>query len=72
MIYFEMPDLPENEEFFTSLPTTVVFDHMGTPDVTKGVDQRGQPAFPSHAGEAQEHVGEGDLPRTHEPIAAAL
>jgi 2-pyrone-4,6-dicarboxylate lactonase len=38
VIYFEMPDLAENEEFFTSLPTTVVFDHMGTPDVTKGVD----------------------------------
>ena len=24
--------------FFTSLPTTVVVDHMGTPDVSKGVD----------------------------------
>jgi len=38
VIYFEMPDLAENEEFFKSLPTTVVFDHMGTPEVTKGVD----------------------------------
>jgi 2-pyrone-4,6-dicarboxylate lactonase len=38
VIYFEMPDLAENEAFFTSLPTTVVFDHMGTPDVSKGVD----------------------------------
>src|SRR5262245_34124505 len=38
VIYFEMPDLAENEEFFTSLPTTVVFDHMGTPDVSKGVN----------------------------------
>ena len=38
VIYFEMPDLAGDEEFFTSLPTTVVFDHMGTPDVTKGVD----------------------------------
>jgi 2-pyrone-4,6-dicarboxylate lactonase len=38
VIYFEMPDLPELESFFTSLPTTVVVDHMGTPDVTKGVD----------------------------------
>jgi 2-pyrone-4,6-dicarboxylate lactonase len=38
VIYFEMQDLAENEAFFTSLPTTVVYDHMGTPDVTKGVE----------------------------------
>lgn len=38
VIYFEMQDLPEYESFFTSLPTTVVVDHMGTPDVKKGVD----------------------------------
>jgi 2-pyrone-4,6-dicarboxylate lactonase len=38
VIYFEMPDLPEFENFFTSLPTTVLVDHMGTPDVKKGVD----------------------------------
>jgi 2-pyrone-4,6-dicarboxylate lactonase len=38
VVYFEMPDLPELEDFLTSLPTTVVVDHMGTPDVKKGVD----------------------------------
>ena len=38
VVYFEMSDLPELEPFFTSLPTTVVVDHMGTPDVSKGVD----------------------------------
>src|SRR5262249_60763041 len=38
VIYFEMPDLPDLEPFFTSLPTTVVVDHMGTPDVKMGVD----------------------------------
>jgi 2-pyrone-4,6-dicarboxylate lactonase len=38
VVYFEMPDLPELEDFFTSLPTPVVVDHMGTPDVSKGVD----------------------------------
>jgi 2-pyrone-4,6-dicarboxylate lactonase len=38
VVYFEMSDLPEFEDFFTSLPTTVVVDHMGTPDVRKGVD----------------------------------
>ena len=38
VIYFEMQDLPEYLDFFTSLPTTVVVDHMGTPNVAKGVD----------------------------------
>jgi 2-pyrone-4,6-dicarboxylate lactonase len=38
VVYFEMADLPEFEDFFTSLPTTVVVDHMGTPAVAKGVD----------------------------------
>jgi len=37
VIYFEMPDLPELASFFTALPNTVVVDHMGTPDVKKGV-----------------------------------
>ena len=38
VVYFEMPDLPDVEVFFTGLPTTVVVDHMGTPTVAKGVD----------------------------------
>jgi 2-pyrone-4,6-dicarboxylate lactonase len=38
VIYFEAPDLPELEPFFTSLPTTVVVDHMGRPDVALGID----------------------------------
>jgi 2-pyrone-4,6-dicarboxylate lactonase len=38
VVYFEMANLPELEPFFTSLPTTIVVDHMGTPDVSKGVD----------------------------------
>ena len=38
VVYFEMPDLPELESFFTALPTTVVVDHMGVPTVAKGVD----------------------------------
>ena len=37
VVYFEMPDLPDFEAFFTALPTTVVVDHMGTPTVKKGV-----------------------------------
>jgi len=38
VVYFEMPDLPELESLFTSLPTLVVVDHMGRPDVKKGLD----------------------------------
>ena len=38
VVYFEAQDLPELESFFTSLPTTVVVDHMGRPDVKLGVE----------------------------------
>jgi 2-pyrone-4,6-dicarboxylate lactonase len=38
VIYFEAADLEERWDFFTSLPTTVVVDHMGRPDVSKPVD----------------------------------
>ena len=38
VIYFEAVDLPELYDFFTALPTTVVVDHMGRPDVSKPVD----------------------------------
>jgi 2-pyrone-4,6-dicarboxylate lactonase len=38
VIYFEAVDLPELWDFFTALPTTVVVDHMGRPDVTKPLD----------------------------------
>src|SRR5688572_6561610 len=38
VVYFEMPDLPELESFFTALPTAIVVDHMGRPDVKKGLD----------------------------------
>ena len=38
VIYFEAQDLPELWDFFTALPTTVVVDHMGRPNVSKPVD----------------------------------
>lgn len=38
VIYFEAADLEERWSFFTALPTIVVVDHMGRPDVTKPVD----------------------------------
>jgi 2-pyrone-4,6-dicarboxylate lactonase len=41
VIYFEAADLAEYYDFFTSLPTTVVVDHMGRPDVSQSVDSAG-------------------------------
>ena len=38
VIYFEAVDLPELWDFFSALPTVVVVDHMGRPDVGKPVD----------------------------------
>jgi len=38
VIYFEAVDLPELWSFFTALPTVVVVDHMGRPDVSLPVD----------------------------------
>ena len=41
VIYFEAVDLPELMDFFTALPTTVVVDHMGRPDVTQAGGRAG-------------------------------
>jgi 2-pyrone-4,6-dicarboxylate lactonase len=38
VVYFEAQDLPELWDFFTTLPATVVVDHMGRPDATKPAD----------------------------------
>ena len=38
VVYFEARDLPELLDFFTELPTIVVVDHLGRPDVTRPVD----------------------------------
>jgi 2-pyrone-4,6-dicarboxylate lactonase len=38
VIYFEAVDLPELWDFFTALPTKVVVDHMGRPDVGLPID----------------------------------
>jgi 2-pyrone-4,6-dicarboxylate lactonase len=38
VIYFEAADLAERWDLFTSLPTVIVVDHMGRPDVTQPVD----------------------------------
>ena len=38
VVYFEAQDLEDLEPFLKQLPTVVVVDHMGRPDVTKPVD----------------------------------
>jgi 2-pyrone-4,6-dicarboxylate lactonase len=38
VVYFEAADLPDLEDFFGALPTPVVVDHMGRPDVTRSAD----------------------------------
>ena len=38
VVYFEAADLPELWDVFTALPTAVVVDHMGRPDVCQPVD----------------------------------
>jgi 2-pyrone-4,6-dicarboxylate lactonase len=42
VVYFEAQDLSELWHFFAELPTTVVVDHMGRPDVSRPV---GSPDF---------------------------
>jgi 2-pyrone-4,6-dicarboxylate lactonase len=38
VVYFEAADLADRWDLFTSLPTAVVVDHMGRPDVSRDVD----------------------------------
>ncbi len=38
VIYFEAPELPQLYDFFAALPTDVVVDHMGRPDISKPID----------------------------------
>ncbi len=38
VVYFEAPDLESLTPFITSLPGTIVVDHMGRPDIAKGVE----------------------------------
>jgi 2-pyrone-4,6-dicarboxylate lactonase len=45
VIYFEAPDLAERWDLFTSLPTDIVVDHVGRPDVTQPLDGPGFTLF---------------------------
>lgn len=40
VVYFEAADLEEKWDFFTSIPTDLVVDHMGRPDLTKSPDEK--------------------------------
>jgi 2-pyrone-4,6-dicarboxylate lactonase len=45
VIYFEAQDLEQYYDFFTALPTVVVVDHMGRPDVSQPLDGPGFERF---------------------------
>ncbi len=45
VVYLEAADLEELTPFLLQLPTTVVIDHMGRPDVAKGVDHEDFQSF---------------------------
>ena len=45
VVYFEAPDLAQLQPLFSALPTPVVVDHMGRPDVALGVDHPQFQAF---------------------------
>ena len=40
VVYFDAEGLPDLYDFFATLPTTVVVDHMGRPDVGKPIDNK--------------------------------
>jgi 2-pyrone-4,6-dicarboxylate lactonase len=65
VIYFEAVDLPELWDFFTNLPTTVVVDHMGRPDVSKPMDGPEFQLFLKFMRE-QQRLEQGQLPRAPE------
>ena len=44
-MYFEASDLVDLQPFLQQLPGIIVVDHMGRPDVTKGVDHPGFQRF---------------------------
>ena len=45
VVYFEAADLAERWELFTHLPTVIVVDHIGRPDVTQPADGPGFALF---------------------------
>ena len=62
VIYFEAVDLPELWDFFTALPTVIVVDHMGRPDVSKPVDGAEFGLFVKFMEQHPERLVQGQLP----------
>jgi len=54
VVYFEAPDLAELKPLFSSLPTRVVVDHMGRPDVALGREHPQWSAFVAWMGEDED------------------
>ena len=63
VLYFEAEDLAERWQFFTSLETNVVVDHMGRPDVTQPVDGPAFARFLRSDGGSPELLVQGHMPR---------
>ena len=71
VVYFEAQDLPELWDFFTTLPTTVVVDHMGRPDVGSRSTARSSTLFVQVPARASERLVESELPRAAFEIGTA-
>ena len=63
VVYLEARDLPELSEFFTSLPTPVVFDHMARPDVIPAGGRAGVRTIHPAVARAPHLLVEGELSR---------
>jgi len=73
VIYFEAADLADLEDFFGALPTPLVVDHMGRPDVTQPVDGPRVRSLPP-VRRPWRRVGQGQLPgaaQRHRPQGTA-
>ena len=64
VIYFEAPELDEIWDLITQLPTTVVVDHMGRPDLTKPIEGDEFQRFASLLEDHPNFLVQGDMPRT--------
>ncbi len=71
VIYFEAVDLPELWDFFTALPTTVVVDHMGRPDVTEAGRRPRVRALPQIHARERQRLGKGVRRRAAVGLRAA-
>ena len=62
VVYFEAHELAELMPFLNALPTTIVVDHMGRPDLAKGVDHPDFRRFVDLMAANPKHLEQGHLP----------